>query len=408
MRKILFSFIFLLIYSLVYADVNFIPIDNAEGVDISINKDNQIIDFYPVNKGNPGASYRKAYVISDKTYNYKTEVLFDWISEGWGASCYEEHARVQGGFFIKDITNNVFLYITWGRSGGNWKNSTIGISYSKDITNLTLIKKYPLSDYGFPQLKGKNKCKFDIKVDEILNLKVKCEDWDKTFEQSIDISDYVDLSNYKIGFVHPDDNIESSCPFPLSDGYIKYLNYKIISCKEDYEEGFNKGKEYCKNNPSDCGIEIGYSDNDLEAKYEEGFNKGKEYCKNNPSDCGIEIGYSDNDNCSTDRYQEGFEAGKASCKNLSSTIVNCDFYDFSTRKLHINCVKAGEKKYWLDMPLNVDAMNNIYFTISNYGEVITIEDCEKLITKNECESHSDICVWEPGIFGVGGKCKPKQ
>ena len=51
-------------------------------------------------------------------------------------------------------------------------------------------------------------------------------------------------------------------------------------------------------------------------------------------------------------------------------------------------------------------MNNIYFTISDFGKIITKEDCPNL-TKEECKLHSDICRWEPGIFGIAGKCKSK-
>ncbi len=58
------------------------------------------------------------------------------------------------------------------------------------------------------------------------------------------------------------------------------------------------------------------------------------------------------------------------------------------------------------MPLHVDEMNTIYFTISNFGKIVTATDCETL-TESECKENSNICSWEPGIFGVGGKCKTK-
>jgi len=87
-------------------------------------------------------------------------------------------------------------------------------------------------------------------------------------------------------------------------------------------------------------------------------------------------------------------------------MTSCDKYDFTKKSLHINCVDVGGKKYWLEMPLNVDAMNNIYFTISDAGRLVTAQDCESL-TESECKENSSICKWEPGIFGVGGKCKAK-
>ena len=112
-------------------------------------------------------------------------------------------------------------------------------------------------------------------------------------------------------------------------------------------------------------------------------------------------------NCASE-YQKGLEEGKKLCEsNQSNTsIANCDSYDATKRNLHINCVKVGVKKYWLDMPLHVDDLNNIYFTISGVGEIITSLDCEKL-SETDCKNNSSICKWEPGIFGIGGKCKPK-
>ncbi|MBF0230095.1 MAG: hypothetical protein HQK63_11015 [Desulfamplus sp.] len=52
-----------------------------------------------------------------------------------------------------------------------------------------------------------------------------------------------------------------------------------------YDEGYEAGKQYCKNNPAGCGISTsgGYTQADLDAKYKEGYNAGSGSCSNGSS-----------------------------------------------------------------------------------------------------------------------------
>ena len=54
---------------------------------------------------------------------------------------------------------------------------------------------------------------------------------------------------------------------------------KNCDCKEIREAAYNLGKEFCKENPKECGLDL-----------KEEFQAGKEYCINNPSACGIDTG----------------------------------------------------------------------------------------------------------------------
>ncbi len=75
------------------------------------------------------------------------------------------------------------------------------------------------------------------------------------------------------------------------------------------------------------------------SSYNLGFEAGVKFCKEHPSDCGLNI---DNNQCGN--------------------------YDFSKSILSIPCVNINNKQYWLDLQLQ-QKNNNISFTLNDFGGV---------------------------------------
>ena len=130
--------------------------------------------------------------------------------------------------------------------------------------------------------------------------------------------------------------------------------------KELYEQGLNN----CSGG--------GYTEADLQKKYEEGekegynkgFEAGKEYCKKNPSACGITV--SSTTDCSSEYqsgynngYSKGYEDGKNSCSGTSqenpflppTTSSQCATFDFISKTFSVPCFTAGKSTYSLDFKL---------------------------------------------------------
>ena len=132
----------------------------------------------------------------------------------------------------------------------------------------------------------------------------------------------------------------------LSESEIKQLYYLYKSpCGDgsyntgDYQQGYNKGfeagKKYCKEHPSECGIQTG-------GDYDEGYKAGKEFCKNNPSACGI----------------------TCSCPGGGSG-NNCASFDFMSGQFYVPCFKGGNKSYWLIF--NIINSNPVQMELKKFG-----------------------------------------
>lgn len=80
------------------------------------------------------------------------------------------------------------------------------------------------------------------------------------------------------------------------------------------------------------------SESELSAQYE----AGKQYCIDNPEDCGIDVG----SNYHTG-YDQGYIDGQAACKDSD----NCSTFEVFSNTLHIPCFDGGSATYWLDLEL---------------------------------------------------------
>ena len=197
------------------------------------------------------------------------------------------------------------------------------------------------------------------------------------------------LDNVKLS-VHKDCTLEAGCSNEeLSDakdegysqGYADGL--ASVNCSSVIDAGIEQGRQQCIENPDSCGIETSCSTLELSSARQQ----GRQECINNPSSCGLA-------ECTSEQY-------------LSATSY-CGSYDFITNTLHIPCVEAADSTYWLDFSYTG---NGLLFDIVDYGTVFSPEQCSSLSTREECESHLDVCKIEPilGPFGIetGIQCLPK-
>ena len=123
---------------------------------------------------------------------------------------------------------------------------------------------------------------------------------------------------------------------------------------------------------SEVEIEELYSGTQCNDKYDEGYNEGfeagEEYCKNNPASCGIDIG-------------EQKECPICEC---STTTDGCEAsFNMSTNTLHVPCLDMG-KSYWLDLELiNLDP---VQLELKGFG--VNSEDYEG-VTEEQSEKRTD-------------------
>ncbi|SLM28762.1 exported hypothetical protein [Desulfamplus magnetovallimortis] len=125
----------------------------------------------------------------------------------------------------------------------------------------------------------------------------------------------------------------------LSESEINQLYHEGEACEDNYDEGYEAGKQYCIDNPEACGISTngGFTQADLDAKYAEGKDDG---------------------------YDEGYRTGIDSCDNpIIVPDSNCATFDLFTNTLSVPCLNMG-KTYWVDMKLEGD-----HLTIDGFGEV---------------------------------------
>ncbi len=133
--------------------------------------------------------------------------------------------------------------------------------------------------------------------------------------------------------------------------------------KELYEQGLNN----CSSS--------GYTETDLQKKYSEGFEAGKEYCKKNPSACGISV--SSSTDCSLEYqngYNKGYEDGKNTCGGSStnpfipgdSTSECYSTYNVFTNTLKIPCFSMENKMY--DIEMTLESTKPIRFILKDVKE----------------------------------------
>ncbi len=125
----------------------------------------------------------------------------------------------------------------------------------------------------------------------------------------------------------------------------------ISDCsQEELSAQYDAGKQFCIDNPGDCGINI---DND----YNEGLEAGKQFCKDNPAACGLEAADSDSGGADSED-----DSGDDNDEDIGNT-GNCATFDFITNTLHVPCLDAGPVNYWIDMQLQGG-----HLTIQEYGQ----------------------------------------
>ncbi|MEA2061903.1 MAG: hypothetical protein U9P10_15680 [Thermodesulfobacteriota bacterium] len=184
-----------------------------------------------------------------------------------------------------------------------------------------------------------------------------------------------------------------SCPGTPYDVPTDSSGCEVMSeCVQDYTDDdlynkFEEGKNYCKNNPEECGL---YSKSDLNNKYDKGYNDGvasidvpecvQDYTDDDLDDKYKE-GYQDGQNdCSTcedceytkadidTKYQEGYDKGCSDCSNGSLTPA----YLSSDLKIHIPKLKYntpfGEMSFWVDMEFAGEDTGDLLWKMLDFGE----------------------------------------
>ena len=247
---------------------------------------------------------------------------FDATSMPSGASERTISAWVK----IKDI-NSENSVIGWGRD---------------DTRQLSEIKLEPGSYFTFHTYGSQDKkCSLKLIEEKWYNLIVIYDkdyvklyvDGNKCIEESIGVINTPNI-NGRIG----------AFPDPFTKGWDKsYFDgdvddiriYNRALSESEIQELYNyKGDSSCSSSE--------YTESDLQAKYNEGYEAGKKYCQEHPSECGM------------------------SCEGTTTTSTSCDAsFNMFTNTMHIPCLNMGDS-YWLD--LGLINSNPVQLELTDFGK----------------------------------------
>ena len=148
----------------------------------------------------------------------------------------------------------------------------------------------------------------------------------------------------------------------LFETEIQELYLKGENGVEGYDEGYEAGKQYCIENPEECGIDIG---SDYQTGYEQGYIDGEATCEDE-AECTQVITYAQvpNADCwvefSTpcdvpEGWEYVYEKPSNMCGSVDDTLSkktdNCSTFDIFSNTLHVPCFDGGSTTYWLDLEL---------------------------------------------------------